>query len=238
MKKRLQTVLSHAGVASRRHAVKLIEDGKVEVDGRPVTEKGFRVDPDKHEILVNGRPVHREKKYYFLLNKPKNVISTARDTHSRKKVTDLFKKVKARLYPVGRLDKDTTGIILVTNDGDLAHRMMHPRFEIEKEYMVTVEGALTQAGLRKIERGIKLDAKVTAPCNIEPIGKGKESAVFKVKLHEGKKRQIKRMFEEVGGRVTELKRVKYAGLTLGKLEEGQHRELSDQEVEKLKTLVK
>ena len=154
MKKRLQTILSHAGAASRRSAVELIESGVVKVDGRKVTERGFRADPEEQEISVNGRKLSAEKKYYFIFNKPKNVISTAKDTHERRKVTDYFEGVKARLYPVGRLDRDTTGLLVVTNDGELAYRLMHPKFEIEKEYLVTIKPCVDNADIKKIEKGI------------------------------------------------------------------------------------
>ncbi|MGD2278772.1 MAG: pseudouridine synthase, partial [Candidatus Omnitrophota bacterium] len=150
-----------------------------------------------------------------------------------RKVTDLFKKVSARLYPVGRLDKDTTGLILVTNDGDLAHRMAHPGFEVEKEYIAAVEGNVKISDIKKIEKGIELDGKFTAPCRVMLRRKGKKRTVYRVKLREGKKRHIKRMFEAVGGRVAELKRVKYAGLTIGDLKEGEYRALSGREVERL-----
>ncbi|MFH1552575.1 MAG: pseudouridine synthase [Candidatus Omnitrophota bacterium] len=237
MEKRLQTVLAHAGVASRRHAAELIESGKVQVDGRSVTEKGFRIDPQKHEILVNGRPIPtEEKKYYFLFNKPKNVISTVSDTRGRKKVTDFFKDINARLYPVGRLDKDTTGIIVITNDGEMAHKLAHPRFQTEKAYRVDVEPCVSIEDIRRIERGIELDGKVTAPCRIKLLNKSKERAVYRVHLREGRKRQIRRMFEAVGARVMELKRVRYAGLTLGRLQEGEFRNLTEKEVDSLKGL--
>lgn len=238
MKRRLQTVLSHAGVASRRRAAELIEKGHVKVDGRRITEKGYRLDPARCEVLVDGRPISKEKKYYFLLNKPKGFISTARDTHSRRKVTDIFDKVNARLYPVGRLDKDTTGLILITNDGDLAHRMAHPSFEVEKEYVASVEGDVKISDIKKIEKGIELDGKLTAPCRIMLRRKGKKRTVYRVKLREGKKRHIKRMFEAIGGRVVELKRVKYAGLAIGDLKEGEYRALSGREVKELKNKVK
>lgn len=236
-KKRLQTVLAHAGVASRRHAAELIEKGKVKVDGRQVTERGYRIDPDEHEILVNGCLIPgEEKKYYFLFHKPGNVISTARDTHDREKVTDFFKKVNARLYPVGRLDKDTTGILIVTNDGELTHRLSHPSFEIEKEYTVTVEPYPSRDDIRRIERGIMIDGSATAPCEIKLLRKKGKSAVYRVKLHEGRKRQIKRMFEAAGARVAGLKRNRYAGLTLRGLKEGEFRELTGKEIKKLRSL--
>jgi len=237
MKKRLQTIIAHAGVASRRGAVELIEAGKVKVDNRVITEKGMRIDPAEHEISVNGRPLpKKEKKYYFLFNKPDNVISTAIDTHGREKVTDHFKHINARLYPVGRLDKDTTGLLIVTNDGDLTHRLTHPRFGIEKEYLVTVDGDVARESVKKLERGIELDGKRTAPCEIKTVKKINKGMVLRVKLHEGRKRQIKYMFESVGNKVTGLKRVRYAGLSLGRLEKGGFRELSGKEVERLKSL--
>jgi 23S rRNA pseudouridine2605 synthase len=235
MKKRLQTVLAHAGVASRRHAAQLIESGKVKVDGLAITEKGFKVDPVGHEILVNGRPIPaEEKKYYFLFYKPKGIISTVSDTHGRKKVTDFFKNISARLYPVGRLDKDTTGILILTNDGELTHRLAHPRFEIEKEYRVKVAPCITGDDIRKIEHGIALEGKLTSGCEIKVERKNQKEAICRIKLHEGRKRQVRRMFEAVGVKVMELKRTGYAGLTLKGLKEGEFRELTKKEVERLR----
>ncbi len=227
-------MLAHAGVASRRRAAELIESGMVTVDGRPVIEKGFRLDPDRHEILVNGRPLPKEeKKYYFLFNKPKNVISTVTDTHGRKKVVDYFKGISARLYPVGRLDKDTTGILIITNDGKFAHALAHPGFEIEKEYTVTVEPPVPAKETRKLERGVEIEGKVTAPCEIKPGKKTPKGAIYRVKLHEGRKRQIRLMFEAAGAKVVALKRTRYAGLTLRGLKEGEYRELSEKELERI-----
>jgi len=234
MKKRLQTILAHAGVASRRRAAEIIEEGRVRVDGRTVTERGAKVDPAGAVIEVDGRVIEgEEKKYYFLLNKPRGVISTVRDMHAPMKVTDFFKDVDARLYPVGRLDKDTTGALVMTNDGALANRLAHPSYEIDKEYRVTVEGHLGQGKVRRLERGIELDGRPTARCLIKSIGRTADSTTFSVKLHEGRKRQIRRMFEAAGTRVTALKRVRYAGLTLKGLKEGEYRSLSEKEVEGL-----
>lgn len=234
MKKRLQTILAHAGVASRRRAAEIIEEGRVKVDGRLVAERGARIDPVGAVIEVDGRVIGREeKKYYFLLNKPIGVVSTVKDIHAPMKVTDFFKDVDARLYPVGRLDKDTTGALIMTNDGALANRLAHPSYEIDKEYRVTVEGPLSQGKVLRLERGIELDGKPTARCLIESIGRAKESTTFRVKLHEGRKRQIRRMFEAAGTKVTALRRVRYAGLTLKGLEEGEYRPLSRREVEGL-----
>lgn len=238
MKKRLQTILSRAGVASRREAGRIIEEGKVSLDGRVVTQKGLQIDPGEHQISVEGRPlVLNEKKYYFILNKPRNVISTVKDTHGRKKVADFFKNIKARLYPVGRLDKDTTGIILVTNDGELAHHLSHPSFEVEKEYLAIVEGELDPRKFSEFAHGIVLDGKKTAPCKVDIVEQNEENTVFRINLHEGRKRQIRRMFEAVGYVVAALDRVRYAGLTLHGLKRGEYRELTKEEIERLKKMV-
>jgi 23S rRNA pseudouridine2605 synthase len=239
MKKRLQNVLAHAGIASRRRAAQLIESGKVKVDGKVITEKGCRIDPEEHKILVDGRAIPKEeKKYYFLFNKPVNVISTASDTHDRRKVIDYFKEVKARLYPVGRLDKDTTGLLLVTNDGMLTHKLAHPSFEVEKEYRVTINGYLSQKDLDRLEKGIDLEGKKTAPCVIRRVKRTLKGDVLKIILHEGRKRQIRRMFEEVGAKVTALERTRYAGLTLGRLKPGEYRQLTEREIARLSKIGK
>lgn len=231
MKKRLQTILAHAGAASRRSAADLIEKGKVKVDGRVVREKGLKLDASRHEISLNGLPLKsEEKKVYFLLNKPSGVISTVKDTHGRKKITDMFRGVKERLYPVGRLDKDTTGLIILTNDGDLAHRLSHPSFEVEKEYIAKTEYPLEEKALKIIASGVEIDGKKTSPCMIERLGK----TVYRVSLHEGRKRQIRRMFDIAGGRVVELERTGYAGLSMGRLKRGEYRRLTRPEVESLK----
>lgn len=238
MEKRLQTVLAHAGVASRRKAASLIEEGKVRVDGRVVKEKGYRLDPDKSTIEVGGKTIEKERKRYFLFNKPRNVISTLIDTHGRRKVTDFFKSVDERLYPIGRLDKDTTGILILTNDGELAHRLSHPSFEVEKEYVAKVERPLTQEALKKMREGLVIDGKKTSPCGVFLRRREKTGVYYRIKLHEGRKRQIREMFRVVGSRVIELKRVKYASLTLKGVGEGEFRKLSPREVRMLQDKVK
>ena len=238
MKKRLETILAHAGISSRRHAASIIKGGAVKVDGRVVTEKGLRFDPEENVITVSGKALPaEEKKYYFLFNKPKNVISTVIDTHGRRKVTDYFVKEKnARLYPVGRLDKDTTGVLLVTNDGELAMRLMHPRYVIDKEYTATVEKRLTEEDATKIKNGITLGDGKTSPCELNFVSKNPEGVIYRLKLHEGRKRQIRRMFYAVGVKVLELNRNKYAGFTAGNLKEGEYRKLSESEVQRLREL--
>lgn len=235
MIERLQSVLSHAGVASRRHAAELIELGKVSVDGQVVRERGFRIDPAKHEITVNGRAIPKSSgKFYFLFNKPKGVITTVTDTHGRRKVMDYFPGIKVRLFPVGRLDKDTTGLLIVTNDGDMAHRLTHPSFEIDKEYEAVVLGQVLQRDISRIESGVRIEEGMTSPCRIRLLGMVAAGSRYGIIIHEGRKRQIRRMFESVGAKVLELKRVRYAGLTLGKLKEGEYRVLTSKEVSALK----
>jgi len=234
MEQRLQNILAHAGVASRRGAAELIEEGRVKVDGKAVRERGSRIDPSLHEILVDNRSIRKEKKYYFLLNKPGGTVSTAKDTHDRKKITDVFEHIGARLYPVGRLDKDTTGAIIITNDGDLTNRLAHPRYAVDKEYEVVAVPPLKEDAIVKLESGVELEEGRTAPCEIKRTAYGKDSGTYRVKIHEGKKRQIKRVFAKVGSKVVKLKRTKYAGLTLGSLKEGEFRELTESEVERLK----
>jgi len=238
MKKRLQTILAHAGVSSRRGAEELINSGRVKVNGRAVREKGFRVDPREQVISVDGRVLRLEEKHYYLFNKPGNVISTASDTHGRKKVTDYFRGIRARLYPVGRLDKDTTGAMLVTNDGELAHRLTHPSFEVDKEYRVTADKRLRPGALRRLREGVIIDGKKTSPCEVKFVRKQAEGFLYSVIIHEGRKRQVRRMFEAGGSGVLRLKRVRYAGLSLGRLKEGEYRELTEREMGVLSRSVK
>jgi len=234
-KKRLQVIIAHAGIASRREAEKLIEDGKVKVDGQVVTGKGVKVDPSKQSIKVKGKVIGvEEKKYYFIFNKPKGVTSTVKDELDRKKVADYFKGVKARLYPIGRLDKDTTGLLLMTNDGDVAFKLSHSRFKVDKEYVATLDELVNAPDIKKLESGIRLDRKRTAPCSITPTTKSRDCNVYKIVIHEGKKRQIRRMFELVGRKVKRLRRTKYLFFNLGSLPEGKFRRLSDNEIIKLK----
>jgi len=237
MEKRLQTILSRAGVASRRSAAEIIESGRVRVDGRIIRERGFKIDPGEHEILLDGKVLRaEEEKLYFLFNKPIDVISTVKDTHGRKKITDYFKHIKARLYPVGRLDRNTAGLIIVTNDGDLANRLSHPRFNVDKEYLAVVNGNIPGDVLVKLQKGVKIDGTVTAPCNIRVKKRSDGRTVLRVNIHEGRKRQIRRMFRTVGFSVLRLSRVKYAGLKTGTLPRGRFRPLTKKEIERLKML--
>ncbi|KJJ84966.1 RNA pseudouridine synthase [Candidatus Omnitrophus magneticus] len=237
MEKRLQVILAEAGIASRRGSIAFIEEGRVSVDGKVVTEKGYKVDPFIHAVLVDGKPLQAPiKKKYFIFNKPKNVISTSLDTHERAKITDFFKNIDGRLYSIGRLDKDTTGVIIITNDGDLTHRLSHPSFEIEKEYIAKVKGNIPERNIHILRSGIELDGKKLSRCVITKIGREKNGDIFNVKIHEGRKRQIRRMFEEIGSDVISLERIKYAGLTSDGLKQGEFRELTKSEEVHLKKI--
>ena len=231
--KRLQSILAHAGVASRREAAKIIESGRVKVDGRVVSERGFRVDALEHSIEVDGKAINQEKKRYYLLNKPAGWLSTAKDTHGRRKIVDIFNKVDERVYPVGRLDKDTTGVIIVTNDGDLSHKLSHPSFEIEKVYIARVKSLLSEKEIASLEKGIEIEGQMTSPCRITLRKEFSSGVEYKVRIHEGRKRQVRQMFLYFGEKVTALKRVKYAFLTAKGLKEGEYRSLTGEEVGKL-----
>ena len=237
MKKRLQVVLSHAGVASRRKAAEIIEKGLVVVNNKVVFEKGATIDPDKDIVEVNGRTLRLERKVYYILNKPKGCVTTVSDEKGRQTVLDYIPKMRLRIYPVGRLDRETEGLLVLTNDGDLANKLMHPSSGIAKVYQAEVKKPFKMSQQKTLERGVFLDRKKTIPCKITLTETKHNSVMLKVQLHEGKKRQIRRMMEKVGCYVIALKRIAYAGLTLKGLSSGQSRELKSLEIKKLKELV-
>lgn len=234
---RLQKALAHAGIASRRKAVEIIESGKVEVNGRIVTEKGFAVDITRAKIIIGGKPIKTESNIYILLNKPKNCISTTSDARLRKTVIDLAGELHSRVYPVGRLDKNTTGLLLLTNDGELAYRLTHPKFGIEKTYEAVVHGVIGQPALERLKKGLFVDGKKTAPAKVEVVYKDREKSVITVRIHEGRKRQVRLMLLTAGHRVISLKRINFGNLSLGTLKTGKCRMLTHNEVEGLKRLV-
>jgi 23S rRNA pseudouridine2605 synthase len=226
---RLVKYLAHAGVASRRAAEELIAAGRVTVGGSVVTDPARDVD-ERSGVEVDGRAVRPEPHEVHLLNKPKGVVSTARDTHGRQTVVDLVKS-RRRLYPVGRLDADTTGLILLTNDGELAERLTHPRYGVEKVYRARVAPPKVAGdALRRLREGVKLDDGLTAPARVRSAGWG----VLEITLREGRKRQVRRMLEAVGHRVITLERVAFGPLGLRGLEPGESRRLSAREVERLR----
>jgi pseudouridine synthase len=235
MKKRLQTVLAHAGIASRRKAAEMISEGRVTVNGKKVLEKGYRADPCKDIVKVDGKAIEPEiQKYYYVLNKPEDVISTVKDTHGRRKVADLFTGIDARLYPVGRLDKDTTGVLIVTNDGYLTNRLSHPSSEVKKEYLVVCDNRLSPSDIRGLEKGVPLDGKKTSPCSVSAFGGADGEFFYRIVIHEGRKRQIKRMFAAKGARVLRLHRSSYAGVKVSGLKKGSYRRLTGRELKKLR----
>ncbi len=227
MEERLQKILARAGIASRRAAEELIRQGKVTVDGRVVTDMGVRVDPARQRIEYGGRPVAgAEEKVYVLLNKPTGYLSTLADPQGRKIVTDLLAGVAARVFPVGRLDYDTEGALLLTNDGELAQRILHPRFEVNKTYVATVRGNPPQAALAQLEKGIMLEGSRTWPARIRVLAAGERQTRLEITIHEGRKRQVRKMFAAIGHRVLALQRIAYGRLRLGDLPLGKYRFLT------------
>ena len=228
---RLAKHLAHAGVASRRAAERLIFDGRVAVAGRTVTDPATDVDGSQ-PITVDGRPVGAAEhdRAVYILNKPAGVVSTAHDTHGRKTVVDLV-RADRRLYPVGRLDADSTGLILLTDDGELAHRLTHPSFEVPKTYRAVVRNPpVREPALRKLREGVELDDGRTSPAKVRRISSGE----LELTIHEGRKRQVRRMCEAVGHRVETLERIAFGPLRLGSLPAGGHRRLSAAEIERLR----
>ena len=228
---RLAKHLAHAGVASRRAAEQLIFHGHVTVGGKVVTDPATDVDGSK-PITVDGRPVGgtEQERAVYILNKPPGVVSTSHDTHGRKTVVDLV-HAERRLYPVGRLDADSTGLILLTDDGELAHRLTHPSFEVPKTYRAVVRNPpVREPALRKLREGIELDDGRTSPAKVRKIS----SSELEITVHEGRKRQIRRMCEAIDHRVESLERVAFGPLRLGNLPIGGHRRLTAAEVERLR----
>lgn len=235
---RLQKVIAHAGFASRRKAEQLILDGKVTVNGKVVTELGTKVSPTD-KIEVNGIPVEREEPVYFLFYKPRGVISSVKDDKGRKVVTDfLSPEIKQRVYPVGRLDYDTSGLLLLTNDGEFANLLMHPKSEIEKVYVAKVKGIPFREKISELARGVELEDGRTAPAKVKVLSfdKKKQTAIVEIAIHEGRNRQVRRMFEKIGHPVLKLKRERYGFLTLQGLQVGEMRELTPHEVKQLRAL--
>ena len=232
---RLQKFIAECGVASRRGAEKIIESGRVYVNGDLVDYMGCEVDPDKDMVEVDGRVIKPEsKKYYIVLNKPKNYVTTVSDDLGRPTVMHLVEDIDARIYPVGRLDFDTSGLLIMTNDGDFANRLTHPRNVVNKTYIARVDRILTEDELEKLCKGIELDGTLTAPAKAEMIKRPQKGFEVKITIHEGRNRQVRRMLEAVNVNVLALKRISVGSVTLGNLPEGKWRKLSDAEINKLR----
>lgn len=234
MEERLQKYLAAAGVASRRASEKLILEGRVSVNGSIVKELGTKVLPGKDTVLVDGKPVKQEEKMvYLLMNKPAGYLTTVKDTHDRPTVMDLLIDVPYRVFPVGRLDFDTEGLLLLTNDGEFAYRMTHPKFKIKKTYLATVQGELTRERLQMLRDGVELEDGKTAPAEVNIVRQEKYRTVVEITIHEGKNRQVRRMFKAVKNPVLELKRITVGSLNLKGVGVGEYRHLTADEVQKL-----
>lgn len=236
---RLQKVMAHAGVDSRRKCEALITQGRVTVNGQTVTELGYKVS-NNDRVEVDGVPIYREHPVYLLMYKPKQVISAVSDDKGRPVVLDYIGPYEERIYPVGRLDYDTTGLLLLTNDGEFANLMMHPSSQMDKVYVAKVKGIPSIQHLRRLERGVIIDGKKTSKARAKLLSQktDNQTAIVELTIHEGWNHQVKKMFESIGHPVMKLKRERYAFLDLGHLKTGEYRELTAFEVNKLMQMAK
>ncbi|MEA5026373.1 MAG: pseudouridine synthase [Erysipelotrichaceae bacterium] len=233
---RLQKVIAESGIASRRKAEEMIAQGLVSVDGVTITEMGFQVKKGA-KVMVNNKPIQRANKVYYILNKPKKYICSNADEHDRPIVTSLI-ECDERIFPVGRLDYDTTGLLLLTNDGEFANEMTHPRFHLPKVYEADLKGIITTEHIKKLEKGILLEGKMTLPAKLWITNKdfAKTQTTLEVKITEGRNHQIKKMFEYFGYEVTRLNRKQFGFLTINDLGVGKYRKLKPYEVVKLRNM--
>jgi len=235
---RLQKFLARAGIASRRSCEEFIKQGRVKVNGKIVTEMGFIIHPEEDKICFDDKPVRLPKQnYYLLLYKPAGYLTTAKDTYGRPTVLDLVKDIPRRLFPVGRLDQDTEGVLLLTDGGELAHRLMHPRFEVKKTYKALVKGIPEKNELLRLAKGVELPDGNTSPAEVKLLTAKNDRAVILIAVHEGRKHQVKRMFAAINYPVIKLKRIRFAFLGLKGLEPGSYRKLNRREIQKLRRLV-
>lgn len=234
---RLQKVIAQAGIASRRKAEQIILDGKVTVNGKVVKELGVKVSGNDR-VEVEGIPLEREIPVYYLFYKPRGVISSVSDDKGRKVVTDYLPEIKQRVYPIGRLDYDTSGLLLLTNDGEFANLLMHPSNEIDKVYVAKTKGIPTKENLKKLQKGIVLEDGKTAPAKVKLLSfdKKKQTSVIEISIHEGRNRQVRRMLDAIGCPVMKLKRERYGFLTLAGLSAGDTRELTPHEVKQIRVM--
>ncbi len=234
---RLQKYLANAGVASRRSAEKMIGEGRVAVNGDIIREMGVQIDENYDVVEVDGEVVkNTEKKYYIMLNKPAGFVTTVSDDKGRPTVMELVSDISARIYPVGRLDYDTEGLLILTNDGDLTYKITHPKHDIAKTYVAEVTGNVTMDTILQLRRGVVIDGQKTSPAEVEVVGATQYGTKVEITIHEGRNRQVRKMFEALGCIVKKLKRTKEAGLTLGHLPLGKWRKLSESEVNMLKKI--
>jgi len=234
MEKRLQKILSEMGVASRRKAEDIIKEGRVKVNGRIATI-GMKADPDRDHIKLDGKLLTKqERRVYLMFNKPRQVVTSLDDPQGRPTVKDFLKGIKYRVFPVGRLDFDSEGMLLMTNDGDFAHAVLHPSKKVSKTYLVKVKGVLTDEETGKLREGVRLKDRLTAPAMVKRMRKTEQNSWLEITIHEGRKRQIRRMLEILGHPVLKLKRIKINGIALGGLETGKFRYLTSEELGMIK----
>lgn len=235
MQERLQKILAQAGIASRRESETIIQEGRVAVNGAVVTELGTKADPDTDSITVDGKALTiDEKRVYLVLYKPVGYMTTMKDPEGRPIVTDLLTGIKERVYPIGRLDYNTEGLLLLTNDGALANTLMHPSHEVDKGYLVRVSGQVSPGQIKKLSDGVQLEDGMTAPAKVLPVSESEQNSWISITIHEGRYRQVRRMCEAVGLNVVRLKRARYDFLVIGDMKPGDYRFLEPDEVERLK----
>ncbi|MDR2551503.1 MAG: rRNA pseudouridine synthase [Desulfobulbus sp.] len=233
MEERLQKILAKAGIASRRQAEQLIRAGRIRINDQVVVEMGCKADPARDRITCDGKPIDFEEKIYVLLNKPAGYVTTLADPQGRPMVSDLLTGIAERLFPVGRLDLDTEGALLMTNDGELANRILHPRFEVNKTYEALVAGFPSREKLALLEQGIVIDGIKTRPAWVRVLQRRSGASLIEIVIHEGKKRQVRKMFQAIDHRVVHLKRTAYGQLCLGPLPLGKFRILSPDDLKKI-----
>ncbi len=237
MQIRLNKFLAQAGIASRREVDKMIAGGRIKVNGQVVQVLGCKIDDEKDRVEVDGRRVEKEEKLiYLMLNKPPGYLVTLKDNFQRPTIQQLLPSLRQRVFPVGRLDYDSSGLLLMMNDGELAHRLTHPSFKVPKAYLVKVMGSPDSSKISRLEKGIFLDGKKTAPAKIAQIRREPKKSLYKIEIYEGRKREVKRMFQAIGHKVLHLQRTNFGGLKLGSLKQGKWRYLTRKEIDTLKKL--
>jgi 23S rRNA pseudouridine2605 synthase len=237
MEQRLQKIIAEMGIASRRKAEELITEGRVTVNGKTAVI-GMKADLSADHIKVDGKLlVNPEKKVYFIFNKPAGVVTSLSDPEGRPTVNDFLRGIKQRVFPVGRLDYDSEGMLILTNDGEFTHAVLHPSRKIPKTYLVKIKGALEEEEIAKLRSGIRLDRSVTAPARVKRLRKGEHNSWIEMTITEGKKRQIRRMLERVGHPVIRLMRIRVGGLEMGPLKPGVFRRITPEEIDKIRRSV-
>jgi len=233
---RLNKYMADCGVDSRRNCDKIIQEGRVRVNRKPVTEMGFLVNEFNDTVTVDGKKiVLKSKNIYIMLHKPKGYVTTVKDEKDRKTVMELV-DVKQRVYPVGRLDYDTEGLLILTNDGDMTYKLTHPKYEIAKKYLARIEGEILEKELEQLRKGVEIDGRKTAPAKAKLVEKTDDGCKIELTIHEGRNHQVKKMFEAIGKQVIFLKRTEMGEIRLGGLSRGQWRYLNDKEIDYLKDL--